>query len=225
MSKPATPPSPLARLQVPRWVLAALALAAPVIVGLELGLPAAILLLAAGALAAAVFLGYSSLLALMKPNELTLDEALTLVAPSNEEEQKRSVLRTLKDLEYEHAVGKISAADYAELVTHYRGEAKRLLKLVVEVRGDQLNRAEERATERLVAAGLAEVKVQPSRTAPADPSSSTRAARALERRPRCAVCGQRASRNARFCKACGARLAERPRTAPKPPPSSGSHEP
>ena len=35
---------------------------------------------------------------------------------ATEEEQKRAVLRALKDLEFEHSVGKIDDADYAEML-------------------------------------------------------------------------------------------------------------
>jgi hypothetical protein len=48
-------------------------------------------------------------------------------APSREEERKQSVLRMLKDLEYERAVGKIAEADFQELSAKYRAEAKALL--------------------------------------------------------------------------------------------------
>jgi hypothetical protein len=44
------------------------------------------------------------------------------------EEQKRAVLRALKDLESEHAIGKIDAEDYALLSQRYRDEAKAILR-------------------------------------------------------------------------------------------------
>jgi hypothetical protein len=44
------------------------------------------------------------------------------------EEQKRAVLRALKDLESEYAIGKIDAEDYALLSQRYRDEAKAILR-------------------------------------------------------------------------------------------------
>lgn len=114
------------------------------------GLATALLVGAGLALAGAIFLLYSSLIGLTGQNELTLEEALTLVAPSHEEEQKRAVLRALKDLEYEHSVGKIGEEDYAELAARYREEARRLLNAVEEAQAERLARAE-RAAQRYLA--------------------------------------------------------------------------
>ena len=50
-----------------------------------------------------------------------------LAAPTAAEEQKRAVLRTLKDLEYELSVGKISKEDFEVTSAHFRAEAKRLI--------------------------------------------------------------------------------------------------
>ena len=62
-----------------------------------------------------ISLFWTSIQDLSGESELTLDEALGMAAPSAEEERKRSVLRALKDLEYERSVGKISEDDFAEL--------------------------------------------------------------------------------------------------------------
>jgi hypothetical protein len=218
MSEVSVPPPRRLHLRLPIGAWVALAIASVVGAGWILGLSASILVLAGLALAGAVFLGYSSLLALAGDAELSLDEALTLVAPSAEEEQKRAVLRALKDLEYERAVGKISAADYDELVARYRADAKRLLQRVAEIRGEQLARAEQRAAERLAAAGLVS-STAPARAAEptasdpplppaavAAPGPRPRRARARGERSRCPSCGRRASRDARFCAACGAAI-------------------
>jgi hypothetical protein len=113
------------------------------------GLATAVLVMAGVALVGAIFLLYSSIMNLTGEAEMTLDEALTLVAPSREEERKRSVLRALKDLEYERSVGKISNDDYVELVARYREEARRLLRAVEEAQADQLAAAEALADEYL----------------------------------------------------------------------------
>ena len=106
------------------------------------------------ALGAAIAWLWSSLLALDSEMPLTLDEALAMVVPTAEEEKKESVLRALKDLEYERAVGKISSEDYATLVTRYRREAKELLYLIDRDQASDLEAAEAELNERLEAEGL-----------------------------------------------------------------------
>lgn len=92
------------------------------------GLPGALLVIACGTLLLIISLLWNSLQGLTGEGAISLEEALGLGAPSAEEEQKRAVLRALKDLEYERSVGKISEEDYAELTTRYRAEAKALLR-------------------------------------------------------------------------------------------------
>jgi hypothetical protein len=98
--------------------------------GVLYGLPLALLVLAAGALILVISMFWSSVQSLTGEAPLTLEEALGLGAPSAEEEQKRSVLRALKDLEYERSVGKLSEEDYRALSNRYRDQAKRLLQSI-----------------------------------------------------------------------------------------------
>jgi len=119
-----------------------------------LGPGAWLLALAFLALGSAIVWLWSSLLALDSDTPLTVDEALAMVVPTAEEEKKQSVLRALKDLEYERAVGKISSEDFATLVTRYRREAKELLYLIDQDQAADLEAAEAELTERLEAEGL-----------------------------------------------------------------------
>jgi hypothetical protein len=125
------------------------ALAVGVAVGVELSL----LVVAAGALAGVIALLWASVQALTGESPLTLEEAMTLGAPSAEEEQKRSVLRALKDLEFERSVGKISDEDYAELSARYRSQAKRLMQLLDEGAQPDRERAEKALRDRLAKDG------------------------------------------------------------------------
>jgi len=113
-----------------RVALPVVTLVGAVVAGVYLGVEIALLVVAAGALAGVIALLWASVQALTGESPLTLDEALTLGAPSFEEEQKRAVLRALKDLDFERGVGKISEDDYTELSTRYREEAKRLMQLI-----------------------------------------------------------------------------------------------
>jgi hypothetical protein len=65
-------------------------------------------------------------------------------------DEKASLLRAIKDLEYEHAVGKIGEADFARLDAAYRARAKQVL---VQLDRDVKPLYEE--AERLIAARLA----------------------------------------------------------------------
>jgi hypothetical protein len=108
-----------------RWAVPVVVVLAAIGLGRGFGLSIGLLTLAGGVLCGTIWLLWSSLQGLTGEAPLTLEEALSLGAPSAEEEQKRAVLRALKDLEYERAVGKINDADYASLAEHYRNEAKR----------------------------------------------------------------------------------------------------
>jgi len=118
-------------------------------VGVAAGLGPSLLVLAGGVLLGVVLLFWSSIGRLTGESPLTLEEAIGLAAPSPEEERKRSILRALKDLEYERSVGKISEEDFAELSGRYRADAKALLKLIDAESAPLRQRAEERLAARL----------------------------------------------------------------------------
>jgi hypothetical protein len=102
----------------------------------------AFFLVAAGAvLLGAIFILWTSIQAITGDAPLSLEEALTLTAPSTEEERKVAVLRALKDLEYERSVGKLSEEDYVELTRKYRQEAKLLLQALDETMAQSRERA------------------------------------------------------------------------------------
>jgi hypothetical protein len=101
---------------------------AVIVTGVLVGVEVMLLVLAGCALLGVIALLWASVQSLTGQSPLTLDEALTLAAPSAEEEQKRAVLRALKDIEYELSVGKISPQDHAEFSARYRAEAMRLMQ-------------------------------------------------------------------------------------------------
>jgi hypothetical protein len=150
MARPLSPSVQNVAAQL-RWAVPVVVILAAIAFGKGFGLGIGLLTLAGGVLCGVIWLLWSSLQGLTGEAPLTLEEALSLGAPSAEEEQKRAVLRALKDLEYERAVGKINDADYASLAEHYRGEAKRLLRAVDEDLGPERERAEKLLAERLAA--------------------------------------------------------------------------
>lgn len=132
-----------------------LVVVAALVAGWMRGVPLAVLVLAAGALAAVIGLFWQSVRTLVGETALSGADAFALGTPHAEEERKRAVLRALKDLEFERSVGKISEEDYRELVAQYRGEAKRLLRTLDEAARPRRDRVMELVEARLRAAGLA----------------------------------------------------------------------
>ncbi len=121
------------------------------------GLPGAFLVGAALTLSLVIALLWASLSHLGGDSAMTFEDALGLAAPTAAEEQKRAVLRALKDLEYELSVGKISAEDFKSVSEHYRSEAKRLIQMA----DQSLSLGRERA-ERLLGEQLAATAKEPS---------------------------------------------------------------
>jgi hypothetical protein len=149
-----------------------LGVAALVSTGALLGTGALLLGLAAASLAGAIGFFWSSLLGVRSDRALSVEEALALVVPTSEEERKQAVLRTLKDLEYERIVGKISDQDYTALVAHHRAEAKRLLYLIDQQDAERLTDAERLWRNRLASEGLLPPRISAA-PAPTEPTTPT----------------------------------------------------
>jgi len=142
--KPSAPTPGLLRAALPLS-----ALGVTVLSGSFLGVEIGLLVGAFCALSLVIAFLWRSVQSLTGDSPLTLDEAMTLGQPSVEEEQKRAVLRALKDLEYEKSVGKISDDDYRELSARYREDAKRLIERVDESLTPARERAEKLLAERI----------------------------------------------------------------------------
>ena len=202
-----------------RWALPALAGGAAATAALVLGPPGAMLGVATAALGAVIVLLWWSVQSLTGEAPMTLDDAMTLAAPSVEEERKTALLRALRDLEYERSVGKISEGDYHELSARYRAEAKDVLRLLDASRSESAAAAEREIEARLQAVNTparraddedqngdededdpGDSEAAPARAGPSDADAAplTRA---------CAACSTRNEPDAVFCKRCGARLA------------------
>lgn len=151
--------------------LGASVLAAGSLIGAYLfaGLPAMFLLAAALVLSLVISLLWASLNELGEDRPLEFDEALHLAAPTAAEEQKRAVLRALKDLEYELSVGKISREDFEAGSAHYREEAKRFIALADASLARGRDAAEKLVQEELARSGVLELPL-PSPPEDAEPS-------------------------------------------------------
>ena len=172
------------------FVLAALAAAtAAIVVGRPSDPVAAILLTLA--MGAAGFVGLMIHRAIMPLTRSTFEESTVMVGSRSRaavEREKTLVLRSIKELEFDRAMGKVSEADFEEMGRRLRARAIRLMKQLDVEAVDFLAVIERELEERLgrqpepaaVSAGVAE------RT--------------------CGVCGTANDGDARFCKTCGATL-------------------
>jgi hypothetical protein len=117
------------------------------------------------------------------------------------EREKVLVLRSIKELEFDRAMGKVSARDFDEMAGRLRARA---ITLIGQLDRDASGYRE--LIERELQARLA------ARRAPAAPAPAPAAAPVEARQPsapRCAGCGTVNDSDARFCKSCGARVETR----------------
>jgi hypothetical protein len=176
-----------------KWGLPLGSIACALVVGFVYGLGTGILVLAGGVLLGIIAILWASVRTLAGDTAITLEEAIALGAPKATEEQKRAVLQAIKDLEYERSVGKVSDADYEELLGRYRAEAKRLLRAVDEDLAPLRAKANAYLQERLKTAG-----------APA--ATSLPAEFAARNKHACPSCQADNDPDALFCKKCGGKL-------------------
>lgn len=139
--------------------------------------PASLLLLSAAVLAAgaiAIAVHYS-VLAFM--GEATLDhEPIDVRTRAALEQEKAIVLRSIKELEFDRAMGKVSQVDYNELNGRLRARAMTLM-------------------EQIEAADVARETAARHRPSPGGPAEL-----------RCPACRLQNDADARFCKSCGQKL-------------------
>ena len=159
------------------------------------GLGSGLLVLASGALLGTIALLWASVRTLS--GDAPLQEGFETVGSRHHgvdalAEEKRRVLRQLKDLETEHALGKIDDADYETLVARYRADAKTVMREMDREIGPLRAEAERIARDYLATKGLAEGAAA---AIPAGQAQSSRAA--------CSKCGTSNEADATFCKKCG----------------------
>jgi len=199
-----------------RWAAPLITLLAATIAGTLYGVQLVVLILAAAALLLVIWLLWSSVQALTGESELTFEEAFSLGTRSAEEEQKRAVLRALKDLEYERSVGKISDDDYHEYAARYRVEAKRLIQGLEENLAEGRKQVEAELARRLNKKSA----LAPQSAPPDSESTAESASQASDSQPppapaeavrgsyECPFCQVKNELDARFCKACGKSMAK-----------------
>lgn len=181
--------------------LPAVCVTAAVIVGFVASVGSALLVLASGALLGTIALLWTSVRTLSGDAPLPSDLTLLMARRHGVDalaERKRRVLRALKDLESEHAIGKIDDADYDVMVARYREDAKTLMRDMDLRVAPARAGAERMAREYLAARGLA-------------PAQGGGVAEPVTKKPdrmACASCDTSNEADATFCKQCGASMRE-----------------
>lgn len=103
------------------------------------------------------------------------------------EREKALVLRSIKELEFDRAMGKVSDRDFQEMAGRLKARAVELIKRLDQDAGGYRELIEREVAKRLEAAG------------------ESPAGQGVSRAGQCA-CGTANDDDARFCKQCGARL-------------------
>jgi hypothetical protein len=108
------------------------------------------------------------------------------------EREKTLVLRSIKDLEFDHAMGKVAEKDFVEMRTRLRARAAGLIRQLDAGSGYR-ERIENEVAKRIGA---------PAPGSSREPESAAAASASAA----CAACGTVNDVDARFCKHCGARM-------------------
>ena len=173
------------------FVLAALVAATAAILVARPSDPVAAILLTL-AIGAAGFVGLMVYRAIRPLTQSGFEQTAVMVGSRSRaavEREKTLVLRSIKELEFDRAMGKVSEADFEEMGRRLRARAIRLMKQLDVEAVDFLAVIERELEERL-----------------GRPPEPVTAAGGAPKRT-CGGCGASNDGDARFCKACGAGLA------------------
>ena len=180
-------------------------LAASAVVVVATGQPLAnliVLSLTVTAVSLVGFGAYRMLLPLVAPDRLVGGEVIGGRTRAALEREKALALRAIKELEFDHAMGKVGPADFEEMSGRLRGRAVRLIRALDDGGG---YRAE---IERELARRMGNVaSPAPAAIAAAPVAGAHAVAPPVPGPPACDACGTANDPDARFCKRCGAALA------------------
>jgi hypothetical protein len=111
------------------------------------------------------------------------------------EREKALVLRSIKELEFDRAMGKVSEKDFIDMGARLRARAARLIRQLDAKTGyrEQIEKEIEK-------------RVGVARDSKAGAATKPEATVAIPRTQACASCGTENDRDARFCKNCGGKL-------------------
>ncbi|HEX8954477.1 MAG TPA: zinc ribbon domain-containing protein [Polyangia bacterium] len=107
------------------------------------------------------------------------------------EREKQALLKALKELDFDHQMGKVSDKDFADISSTYRARAIRVMRQLDDAGRDY---------ETMIAKEVAERAGRPAATAAANSAAAT------PDPARCAKCSTKNDSDAEFCKKCGGKL-------------------
>ncbi len=127
------------------------------------------------------------------------------------EREKTLVLRSIKELEFDRAMGKVSEKDFNDMSARLRARAMRILRQLDAGTGYRAEIEGEIARRLTRQAAVAPITATPVAADPADdeptPSRASTATTVVDlSAAACVSCGTRNDADARFCKGCGGRL-------------------
>jgi hypothetical protein len=120
------------------------------------------------------------------------------------EREKLLVLRSIKELEFDRAMGKLSDSDFADMSARLRSRAARLIRQLDQGASGYRELIERELAQRLGHAGAPSAGAEVTEALPGDLVKAPREVRALE----CPSCSALNDLDARFCKRCGERFPE-----------------
>jgi hypothetical protein len=159
---------------------------------------------------------YRTLLPLAGRDHLLRGESLSHRARFEMEREKQLVLRSIKELEFDHAMGKLAEGDFADMSARLRARAVRLMQQLDADAAAPRARIEEELANRLREAPRGGNASPAGRSAQTSSEPQTGDALRVDEEPAastrnrtvaCSDCGASNDEDARFCKACGTRLA------------------
>jgi hypothetical protein len=121
------------------------------------------------------------------------------------EREKLLVLRSIKELEFDRAMGKLSDTDFLDMSARLRSRAARLIRQLDQGASGYRELIERELAQRLGRTSLTASEELEPPLAPAAVLTGPREVRALE----CPVCSALNDLDARFCKRCGERFPDR----------------
>lgn len=195
-------------------------------VGVTMGPATSILVVAAGMLLGVIAILWGSIRILSGDAPLPPDlEELDMRAQGDDPllGRKKMLLRALKDLDNERAIGKLEAEDYEPIAAQYRAELKAVLTKIDDSLAPTRALAEEAAREYLEKAAIeraektekkSKKKRAPTKDEPAE-DEAMKDEPAEDARVVCPKCEAKNEPDAKFCKECATKLTAAATAAPE----------
>ena len=163
------------------------------------------LAIGAAGVAAAAF--YRTLAPLTVPDVEAFGAQLSHRARAALEREKALALRSLKELEFDRAMGKLSDRDFEEMSGRLRARALALMKQLDEGESGYRGMIERELQARLAGRSASAAVPRPGTVAGEEPADQSDSSEDAQPAGACPACGTVNDEDAAFCKRCGRRVA------------------